>query len=1308
MTNTFPISLLRDHARSLFRVFAFFAGTAVFGEFGVSAQSVPTIFAQPQSHAATPGATVTFSVAATGMTNLPNVSSGTLQLWLKADAGVVTNVNSLVSKWVDQSGNGNHAYQLTNTQQPLLEYPAAIYGEPAIRFNGNQVSGQGSYLQGLDSVGIPDAYTSFLVYEMDSAAPSVQVANFVGVPGTAGAGRGYYFASGTMGFTTWSDDYPTSDAVPTDTYRIWTDLYSTDLGMVELFDDVPGSTTEFDLATSGQTAPAAGYSVGGVNPNFDGDGRNFGGDIAELIYYQGELTDSDRQAVVSYLEQKYYQINLTDTFQWQFGTNNIVDATNYFLTLTDLATNESGSYSVIVSNAAGFIQSSIATLFVGQPPSIATQPQSVAVLPGTNVTFSVTAGGTALTYQWLEDNVDIAGQTNATLELTNVSTNNMGQYSVVVSNDFGPLMSLPASLGIITSPLIVNQPQSQAVLAGNGVTLSVAVSGGGGGDDTLPAVSSGTLQLWLRADFGVITNGDGQVSDWQDQSGNANDASQADVGLQPFLVNPAAIGGAAAISFNGIQVSSEGDYLAGTNSVGISNAFTSFMFYALNSGASGVPVQVAAFVGAPGVAGASRGNFFSSGAMAFTTWADDYTSTYEPPSNTYRIWTDRYNSNQTSVQLFDTTAATSTNFVFDITGQSAPAAGYYVGGLNPSITAGRNFGGDIAELIFYQGMLTDSDRLAVENYLEQKYYQINGPALGFQWQLNGTNVPGATNATLYFAAVQTTNAGTYRVIATDAAGFVTSSNAVLTVNVAPFISLQPQSQSNGVGNSVTFAAAAGGNQPLGYQWQFGSINIADATNASLTISNIQTTNAGTYRLVVTNPYGSVISSNAVLTVPISTLIVVNSSATGSGNVDVPVQLVSAGNENTINFSLNFTNSLLTYFGATLGSNASGAFLIANTSQTATGRIGLELELPGASTFSLGTQQLVVVKFAIATLTNAVVTPITFGVQPTTEQVLNGQLATLPALYSSGAVSITATAWEGDVSPRPNGDGFVEINDWLQEGRFVAGLDTPSSANEFIRADCAPRAFSGDGLITMADWVQVGRYAAGYDPLTLIGNGPGIIGTISNTPSASRIISLSPLTQGQTNNSVGVQLAAQGNENGVSFSVAFDPTAVDFVSASLGSGASGAEMYVNTNQAADGSVGIALALLPGNAFPAGTLQLVQLDFASVAYSNTVALGFADSPVARQVADTNASVMPVSFQNGTLFIGGSVWPTLAISHAGSNVILSWPASANVFGLQTASLLGTNWNSTAGTPVTNGSSLVVTSSISTNASFFRLQHH
>ena len=74
-------------------------------------------------------------------------------------------------------------------------------------------------------------------------------------------------------------------------------------------------------------------------------------------------------------------------------------------------------------------------------PEITTQPQAQAVYAdATNVSISVTAEGKYLTYQWKKDGVDLTGETNATLNITDANaTLHDGNYSVVVSNDFGSL-----------------------------------------------------------------------------------------------------------------------------------------------------------------------------------------------------------------------------------------------------------------------------------------------------------------------------------------------------------------------------------------------------------------------------------------------------------------------------------------------------------------------------------------------------------------------------------------------------------------------------------------------------------------------------------------------------------------------------------------------------------------------------------------------------------------------------------------------------------------------------------------------------
>jgi hypothetical protein len=82
-------------------------------------------------------------------------------------------------------------------------------------------------------------------------------------------------------------------------------------------------------------------------------------------------------------------------------------------------------------------------------------------------------------------------------------------------------------------------------------------------------------------------------------------------------------------------------------------------------------------------------------------------------------------------------------------------------------------------------------------------------------------------------------------------------------------------------------------------------------------------------------------------------------------------------------------------------------------------------------------------------------------------------------------------YEGDVAARANGgDGSVDVTDWVQIGRFAAGLDLVQTPLEYQKADCAPRATGGDGKIDVTDWVQAGRYAVGLDAPQSIGGPAG--------------------------------------------------------------------------------------------------------------------------------------------------------------------------------------------------------------------------
>ena len=88
---------------------------------------------------------------------------------------------------------------------------------------------------------------------------------------------------------------------------------------------------------------------------------------------------------------------------------------------------------------------------------------------------------------------------------------------------------------------------------------------------------------------------------------------------------------------------------------------------------------------------------------------------------------------------------------------------------------------------------------------------------------------------------------------------------VVTADGPPIIVTQPANRGALLGGTATFTVLSSGRLPLSYQWQFSATNLANATNATLTVSNLTVNQAGSYDVVVTNALGSATSSNALLT-----------------------------------------------------------------------------------------------------------------------------------------------------------------------------------------------------------------------------------------------------------------------------------------------------------------------------------------------------------------------------------------------------------------------------------------------------------
>jgi hypothetical protein len=175
--------------------------------------------------------------------------------------------------------------------------------------------------------------------------------------------------------------------------------------------------------------------------------------------------------------------------------------TSSILTLTNVQGFYAGSYSVVVSNVAGAVTSSTATLQVVTPPALTSQPSSQTVNVGANTSFLFTCTGTQpLSFSWTKDGNVIAGATDDRITINNAQLGDGGVYVGTVTNSAGAASTTDAMLTVV---------QMQTVSSGFSPdgTFQLTVSGAPGPGYAVDG--STNLIDWFN--IALLTNVDGTI-----------------------------------------------------------------------------------------------------------------------------------------------------------------------------------------------------------------------------------------------------------------------------------------------------------------------------------------------------------------------------------------------------------------------------------------------------------------------------------------------------------------------------------------------------------------------------------------------------------------------------------------------------------------------------------------------------------------------------------------------------------------------------------------------------------------------------
>ncbi len=559
-------------------------------------------------------------------------------------------------------------------------------------------------------------------------------------------------------------------------------------------------------------------------------------------------------------------------FQWMKDGVQIPGASLASYLIKSANGNDSGSYSLIVSNDCGQVESNASYLEILAGPEILLQPESQMVCEGAAATFAVQAESSEpLSYQWFKDGVQIPGATADAYTIPATNLNDTGSYTVQVANNCSQIESEASSLDIIASPMILKQPASQKTCQGSPATFTVQAESSEPLSyqwfkDGVP-IPGATSDAYTIPAANLSDPGSYTVTVANNCRQIESEAASLDVVAWPAILKQPASQKACQGSPATFSVQAESSeplsYQWSKDGVQIPGA---------TADAYTIPAANLSDLGSYAVTVANNCRQIESDMASLDVIASP-TILKQPASQktcqgraaTFSVQAEsseslRYQWFKDGVQIPGATAD-----AYTIPAASLSDPGIY------TVTAANNcrqiesVAASLEVISLPEIYLQPASQKACHDApVTFSVKASSNEPLEYQWLKDGTEIPGANSEEYTIPVASLNHTGSFSVQIRNSCGQIESGAAVLDIIAEPVILAQPTSQLVCPGEMAIFSVQVESNEPLQYQWFKNGIEIPGALSDTYAIPAANFSDMGSYSVLAANDCGQIESEAANL------------------------------------------------------------------------------------------------------------------------------------------------------------------------------------------------------------------------------------------------------------------------------------------------------------------------------------------------------------------------------------------------------------------------------------------------------------